>query len=187
MKRILRTDSAFTLIELIVVVAIIGILIGIILPALLPAKAKSRDAKRLSDLAQIQLALEQYFNRCSVYPPLVSGALSISTPTASCLADSTSSVTLGSFISNIPVPPTGVTNELVYDYFPSSSSGPTDYILHVRLENAATLPYNGLTNAQLSSFVSNYGLQNPAWDGDTANSPCYQSPSSPKDYCMGPK
>ncbi len=58
----------FTLIELMVVIAIIGILAGIITASLSGAKAASRDAKRISDLNSIKLALSLYYNDNNKYP-----------------------------------------------------------------------------------------------------------------------
>jgi prepilin-type N-terminal cleavage/methylation domain-containing protein len=52
----------FTLIELLVVIAIIGVLATVVLASLNTARRKSRDARRLSDIKQIQLALELYFD-----------------------------------------------------------------------------------------------------------------------------
>lgn len=60
--------SAFTLIELLVVIAIIGLIATISVIALSNARAKSRDAKRVADMKQIQTALEMYFNDNNHYP-----------------------------------------------------------------------------------------------------------------------
>lgn len=51
---------AFTLVEMIIVIAIIGVLAGLILPALWRARAKARETECLSDLKQIGYFLEMY-------------------------------------------------------------------------------------------------------------------------------
>jgi len=61
-------QKGFTLIELLVVIAIIGILSAVVLVSLSSARQKSRDARRLSDIRQIQTALELYFNDVGSYP-----------------------------------------------------------------------------------------------------------------------
>lgn len=58
----------FTLIELLVVIAIIGLLSTLAVVALGTARERSRDAKRLSDLRQIQTALELYYTENDAYP-----------------------------------------------------------------------------------------------------------------------
>jgi prepilin-type N-terminal cleavage/methylation domain-containing protein len=58
----------FTLVELLVVIAIIGILMAIILPNLGNAKALGRDARRVSDIKNIQLSLSLYYNDNLQYP-----------------------------------------------------------------------------------------------------------------------
>ncbi len=60
MQSLPRRLSGFTLIELLVVIAIIGILSSIVITSLNTARMKGRDAKRLSDIKQIQLALALY-------------------------------------------------------------------------------------------------------------------------------
>lgn len=52
--------SGFTLIELIVVIAIIGILIALLMANFAGVRERGRDAQRKSDLKQIQKALEMY-------------------------------------------------------------------------------------------------------------------------------
>lgn len=56
-----RKQKGFTLIELLVVIAIIGLLSTLAVVALTSARAKARDAKRISDVKQMQTALELYF------------------------------------------------------------------------------------------------------------------------------
>jgi type II secretion system protein G len=67
-RRLRSGTQGFTLVELLVVIAIIGILVGIIVPRLGTAKSASRDARRVSDLKNIQLALALYYNDNQHYP-----------------------------------------------------------------------------------------------------------------------
>ncbi|MFA6257832.1 MAG: type II secretion system protein [Candidatus Paceibacterota bacterium] len=61
--------KGFTLIELLVVVAIIGLLSSVVLASLNSSRAKTRDAKRLSELRQIVNALELYaIDNGGIYP-----------------------------------------------------------------------------------------------------------------------
>ncbi|MBI3632517.1 MAG: prepilin-type N-terminal cleavage/methylation domain-containing protein, partial [Candidatus Vogelbacteria bacterium] len=60
--------KGFTLIELLVVVAIIGILASVILVSLGSARAKARDARRISDVKQLQNGLELYYSTFGRYP-----------------------------------------------------------------------------------------------------------------------
>ncbi|MDP2918293.1 MAG: prepilin-type N-terminal cleavage/methylation domain-containing protein, partial [bacterium] len=61
-------NKAFTLIELLVVIAVIGLLATIVSVSVNNARVKSRDAQRIADLKQIQIALEMYYDNFSYYP-----------------------------------------------------------------------------------------------------------------------
>jgi len=63
-----RRKRGFTLIELLVVISIIGFLATLALVSLNSARIKARDTRRMSDLKQLQLALEMYFDSNSAYP-----------------------------------------------------------------------------------------------------------------------
>lgn len=112
-----NNNKGFTLIELMVVIAIVAILTAVILSSIYGSRGKARDAKRISDIAQIQLALEQYFDRCQVYPSTLA-------TTANC-----TTVTLGSFISAIPTAPSP--GSYVY----SAKGDKLDYVLKATLES----------------------------------------------------
>jgi prepilin-type N-terminal cleavage/methylation domain-containing protein len=53
-------NRGFTLIELLVVIAIIGVLSSILLVSIQTARAKGRDAVRISEVRQVQDALQLY-------------------------------------------------------------------------------------------------------------------------------
>jgi len=69
----LKNKSGFTLIELLIVIAIVGIMSTLTIVSLDRAKSKARDARRLSDITQIQKALEVYYYSEDKYPDMDEG------------------------------------------------------------------------------------------------------------------
>ena len=65
--------KGFTLQELLVVAAVISILASIVMVSLNEARKKTRDAQRISDLQQVQLALRQYKDVHGRYPDYPNG------------------------------------------------------------------------------------------------------------------
>ncbi|MEI8327929.1 MAG: type II secretion system protein [Candidatus Taylorbacteria bacterium] len=151
-------NKGFTLIEMMVVVAIIGILSSIIVLSLTGAKGKARDARRVSDLGQLQLALELYFDRCNMYPqPLQSGA---QYGVGQGVADSNTQCnkpkpgtndyyTMSDFIAKIPTPTTEK-GQAVYEYKVNATINATDYVLRAKLEYPSPATLDGLTGSPLS-------------------------------------
>lgn len=70
MKNNLKSKKGFTLIEILVVISIIGLLSSVILVGLGGFRSRGRDARRFSDLRQVQNALELYYSKNSAYPAL---------------------------------------------------------------------------------------------------------------------
>ncbi len=63
-----KRKNGFTLIELLTVVGIISLLASVIMSSLGSAKERARDTRRISDMKQIQVALELYYTDNGSYP-----------------------------------------------------------------------------------------------------------------------
>jgi len=143
-----NTKKGFTLIELLVVIVIIAMLSAIVMAALSNSRQKGRDARRISDIGQIQLALELYYDGHRSYPS--------TTPTCSpaCVRPTATDVAVQllaqkNLMKQIPIPPAG--GSLLYIYKGTyRSSGAviectgmvkvcTSYALGVNLERADSL------------------------------------------------
>ncbi len=63
-----KQKKGFTIIELLVVVAIIGLLAVIVVVVFSGTRARSRDTARLSDVNRIRAALDLYWQSAGIYP-----------------------------------------------------------------------------------------------------------------------
>jgi type II secretory pathway pseudopilin PulG len=58
-----RQKTGFTIVEIMVVIGVLTLLFGVVFMSIADARAKSRDRKRIADLAQIELALSLYVEK----------------------------------------------------------------------------------------------------------------------------
>jgi type II secretion system protein G len=99
------SSQGFTLIELLVVIAIIGLLSAVVLASLNTARAKSRDARRVSEAKQVMNALQLYsLNNNGQYPASSDTAHAACGGATNCLAAISSSL-VPPYLPVIPVDP----------------------------------------------------------------------------------
>lgn len=131
-----KKQHGFTLIELLVVIAIIGVISTIVLASLNTARMKSRDAKRISDLHQIRLALEMYYHDNGNYP-----VLAFWTYSTDAVAWNTLQMALSPYIKSLPVDPKNnasgpwTTGNYSYTYGYNTVGYPNKYDLVAQVED----------------------------------------------------
>lgn len=65
-----KHKHGFTLIEIIIVLAIISILVLLLITSLTKQRMRAIDARMKSDLERLRIAFEEYYNDNNCYPPL---------------------------------------------------------------------------------------------------------------------
>jgi len=154
--------NAFTLVELLVVMAIIGILAVVSLANFRTSQMKGRDAQRKSDLRQIANALEAYMSDHGGYPLSSNGkimACGCGGEARECnwdedsgqreFCDANNTV----YMSKVPGDPTGSPN---YCYWSDGKS----FKLYAKLENSKDPEAKGpYTCAGYASY--NFGISSP--------------------------
>ena len=158
----MKSIRGFTLIELLVVIAIIGILSSVVLASLNSAREKGRDARRASDLKQLQLALELYYdaNPTAGYPAVISGT----------------TLTADGYISTLPADPGDAT---AYGYTQTGSG--SGYCLGALMEGEGQT--NILSNDNDTCASGDWTLRGVALQTCATN----PSPSASEAvYCVAP-
>ena len=134
-----RLGKAFTLIELLIVITIIGILAVALVPRISQGPAKARDVTRKADIGSISTALEFYFSDNSAYP-LSSGTECISTTTSTTSTTSTANAAnaaIAPFMkgSVVPTDPTNnVTTPCTTGGYGYKAFSATSYVVAALLE-----------------------------------------------------
>jgi general secretion pathway protein G len=135
--------KAFTLIELLVVIAIIGLLASMAVIALNNARMKARDSRRVSDVRQMQTALEMYYLDQNTYP---NAGLAWSSVAGWCISSGgqgwTATCTGTTYMGTSPAAPTPVeigctSTDNSYSYSGTSTNYSLKYCLGSAVGNIA--------------------------------------------------
>jgi len=127
----IRKSKGFTLIEVLVVIAILAGLVAILFPNFMDARARSRDTARKSDLRSMQKALEFY--KANQYPPKYPADIDVPAPCSG------SWVVSGQLLmAKVPQDPLGSCSvPKKYYYHSYAPADPLRYDLYACLENTA--------------------------------------------------
>lgn len=110
--RLRRSERGFTLVELMVVVAVIGVLSTIAIPLYVNVQARSRVAKAQADSRTLASAVSIYGAHMGSIPSALTQLTTIATNAQGQRA--------GPFMSTVPAPPSGWA---AYAYAPNASAG----------------------------------------------------------------
>ena len=101
-----KERKGFTLIELVIVIAILGILAGIAIPRFLDAQASARGAKILADLRTLDSAATIYYAKTGEFPLIIVGSDGTKSGTEYFTTDNPAGKCYV-LMAAVPVPPTG--------------------------------------------------------------------------------
>ncbi|MBX4209333.1 prepilin-type N-terminal cleavage/methylation domain-containing protein [Candidatus Parcubacteria bacterium] len=130
----IRKRKGFTLVEMLIVLAIVGVLTSVAIASISASRIKARDTKRISDMKEVQLGLALYYDVNRAYP-----------------ADLTTLVTQ-KYIPSLPVDPAGT----AYEYLVTSGR----YCFGAKLEGVIPSDSTTCTSAA-SGSTANYKAQPP--------------------------
>lgn len=125
----LKNSKAFTLIEMLVVISLIGILAALALASYAGTQKQARDTNRKSDLKQYQTTFEIFANKSNGLYPSFTGASTIENGSSVCDAFE---------LTNCPADPKN-TGIYIYKYISNGSGAATpdatDYAVWTGLED----------------------------------------------------
>lgn len=152
-KPAVKLLRAFTLVEILVTVSIIGLLLTFSFAGLQGARSSARDSQRKSDIEDLRSALEIYRADCGSYPAAVSfGSQLTGTGVGNCVLDNV-------YMSKVPQDPQNSSKSLVYEYVQSGLG----YTVCSSLEHPSSTPFPcaGVADKKCGTTGCSFSKTNP--------------------------
>lgn len=173
------SKKGFTLIELLVVIGIVAVLVSLGTISYNTAQKSARDTKRKSDLRDVKLALQLYYNSYNQYPPVSLGGNWNEVWNRMMYEGSTGSngmITLGLMKNNPCDPKTGTsgascsftTDGFYYAYTNFGDTNPQRYRLYAKMENSGDSVLSSDVDGLFHGSGSVLSCDDPAY--------CFDSP-----------
>ena len=151
-------ERGFTILEMLTVIFIVGVLSSVVVVGLQSSRQKARDDERYAHLAQLQIALEMYYNGCGrQYPATLNPTADNGCPTTG------GGVTFATFLKSGALP-TDPKDGSDYMYAVNDATTPTDYVLKATFET----PHAALSKDVDGANVLSAGID---CDEDEATTP----------------
>jgi len=153
--------QGFTLIEMLIVIAVISILAGIVLVGITGFQSSARDTKRVGDMRTVQNSLELFYTRCGHYPVGTGGCADAASGTTgdnntfTDWADLETSLAAANVADRLPNDPR---EGSTYEY--TSGDGGFAYVLKAILENNSNT-LNDTSELDGSPYGANCGTAGP--------------------------
>lgn len=170
MEVAMRKEKGFTLIEILIVVAIIALLSTIVLVGVGTFRSRGRDARRISDLSQVQNGLELYYTKNGTYPD--------ASAWDKLQAALTGSAGLG--IVNVPNDPTTGWN---YGYCTDATK--TKYVLGAYLEDTTNPALKQNTNELSAASPTGIGCAPSTVGTPGSGAKCSSASALTNKFCIG--
>jgi len=160
LQKLKKAQAGFTIIELLIVIAIIAILAGLVLNNFQGAQAKARDTQRVTDVNNVHTKLEEYYNDNNGYPNAFTAATFPGIDAESLKDPKGTTVTVNAVVGDATAAaavtaPTGVGSTAQYQYVPFGASGCTTactgYVLRTYVEKPTVTTPNPYVKVGLNN------------------------------------
>lgn len=160
---VFREKKGFTLIEMLVVIAIISLLATIVIVSVQKSIQSAKDARRKADIKSLKTAIEQYANNNRGQYPQKTGANTCGFTTwegcAFTVSDSEFNTLLQPYLNPVPNDPRGATSAQNYYYV----KGPAPYGYGLRIYWDA---WKSTDAATVNNCLTGSGLSPSWWSGN---------------------